>query len=164
MYVGKIAPGVDDPTIQALLEACGPVKSWNRLVVSVPLTLYRSLDSNPKHAAGPGHPRPNTCAAACALAHAPPGAQYRLVMTSWLMSVLTLQDSETQQPKGFGFVEYEDAEGVMRALQHLNNLALDGQELMLKPNTTTQVCLRQQRMHCLLPWLLIDMAWVCNNQ
>ena len=33
MYVGKIAPGVDDPTIQALLEACGPIKSWNRLVV-----------------------------------------------------------------------------------------------------------------------------------
>ena len=27
----------------------------------------------------------------------------------------------------------------MRALQHLNNLALDGQELMRKPNTTTQV-------------------------
>ena len=35
MYVGKIAPGVDDPTIQALLEACGPIKSWNRLVVGL---------------------------------------------------------------------------------------------------------------------------------
>ena len=67
---------------------------------------------------------------------------------------LALQDSETQQPKGFGFVEYEDAEGVMRALQHLNNLALDGQELMLKPNTTTQVWLRHRWLHCWLRhWL-----------
>lgn len=40
--------------------------------------------------------------------------------------------------KGFGFCEYEDADGALRALRLLHNLALDGQELLLKPNTATQ--------------------------
>lgn len=79
LYVGKIAPSIDDNVIKALLEACGPVKSWKRV-----------------------------------------------------------QDPDTQQPKGFGFCEYEEAEGVLKALQLLNNLSLDGQELLLKWNTATQ--------------------------
>ena len=58
-----------------------------------------------------------------------------------------MQDSETQQPKAFGFVEYEDAEGVIRALGLLNNLDLDGQNIILKPNTATQV---QLAHHCIL--------------
>ena len=33
-FVGKIAPSVEDAIIQALLEACGPVKSWKRMLVS----------------------------------------------------------------------------------------------------------------------------------
>lgn len=41
-------------------------------------------------------------------------------------------------PKGFGFCEYEDADGALRALRLLHNLAVDGQELLLKPNTATQ--------------------------
>lgn len=40
--------------------------------------------------------------------------------------------------KGFGFCEYEDADGALRALRLLHNLAVDGQELLLKPNTATQ--------------------------
>ena len=79
LYVGKIAPSCDDGMMRALLEACGPVRSWKRV-----------------------------------------------------------QDPETQAPKGFGFCEYEEAEGVEKALQLLNGLALDGQELLLKPNTATQ--------------------------
>ena len=47
-------------------------------------------------------------------------------------------DPETQAPKGFGFCEYEDAEGVLRAIRLLHNLSLDGQELLLKCNSTTQ--------------------------
>lgn len=31
MYVGKIAPTVDEATVQKLLEACGPVKEWKRM-------------------------------------------------------------------------------------------------------------------------------------
>lgn len=49
-----------------------------------------------------------------------------------------MQDPETSQPKGFGFCEFEEADGVMRALAHLNNLAVDGQELLLKCNAATQ--------------------------
>lgn len=79
LYVGKIAPTVDDDTIKSLMETCGPVKSWKRL-----------------------------------------------------------QDAETKQPKGFGFCEYEEAEGVLAAMRLLNNLKLDGQELLLKMNTPTQ--------------------------
>ena len=49
-----------------------------------------------------------------------------------------LQDAETKQPKGFGFCEYEEADGVLAAMRLLNNLKLDGQELLLKMNTPTQ--------------------------
>jgi RNA-binding protein 25 len=41
------------------------------------------------------------------------------------------------QSKGFGFCEYVDGEGALRSLRLLNNLKLDGQELLLKPNTAT---------------------------
>ena len=79
LYVGKIASTVSDETIQTLLEACGPVKSWK-----------------------------------------------------------PMQDPETNKSKGFGFCEFETAEGVLRALRLLHNLSLDGQELLLKCNTATQ--------------------------
>lgn len=39
---------------------------------------------------------------------------------------------------GFGFAEFTDAEGVLRAIRLLNGLKLDGQELLLKSNTATQ--------------------------
>lgn len=79
VYVGKIANTVDDTVMQALLEACGGVKSWKRQ-----------------------------------------------------------EDPETKQPKGFGFCEFEDAEGVLRALRLLSNLSIDGQELLVKSNSATQ--------------------------
>lgn len=47
------------------------------------------------------------------------------------------EDPDTKQLKGFGFCEFEDAEGVLRALRLLNNLKLDGQELLLKCNAAT---------------------------
>ncbi|XP_042053044.1 RNA-binding protein 25-like isoform X2 [Salvia splendens] len=40
--------------------------------------------------------------------------------------------------KGFGFCEFESAEGVLRALRLLNKLRVDGQELMLNVNQTTR--------------------------
>lgn len=84
LYVGKIAPRVSDDVIKALLEACGPVKSWKPML-----------------------------------------------------------DPDTQKPKGFGFCEYEDAEGAITALQLLNKLELDGQELLLKYNTATEKYIEQ---------------------
>ncbi|GBF89651.1 hypothetical protein Rsub_02369 [Raphidocelis subcapitata] len=41
-------------------------------------------------------------------------------------------------PKGFGFCEFEDAEGVLRSIRLLNGVKLDGQELLLKSNSATQ--------------------------
>lgn len=40
--------------------------------------------------------------------------------------------------KNFGFVEFEDAEGVLRAIRYLNGLKVDGQELLIKGNSATQ--------------------------
>ncbi|KAH9773338.1 splicing factor PWI domain-containing protein / RNA recognition motif (RRM)-containing protein [Citrus sinensis] len=41
-------------------------------------------------------------------------------------------------PKGFGFCEFESAEGVLRALRLLNKFNIDGQELMLKVDQATR--------------------------
>ena len=38
-----------------------------------------------------------------------------------------MEDPETKAQKPFGFCEYEEAEGVIRALNLLNNLAVGGQ-------------------------------------
>lgn len=41
------------------------------------------------------------------------------------------QDPTTGSPKGFGFCEFESAEGVLRALRLLNKYSLEGQELVV---------------------------------
>lgn len=41
------------------------------------------------------------------------------------------QDPTNGTPKGFGFWEFESAEGVLRALRLLTKLNVDGQELMV---------------------------------
>lgn len=41
-------------------------------------------------------------------------------------------------PKGFGFCEFESAEGVLRALRILNKFSLEGQELVLNVNLATR--------------------------
>ncbi|CAI9092898.1 OLC1v1028256C1 [Oldenlandia corymbosa var. corymbosa] len=84
VYVGKIAPSVENDFILALLQLCGPVKSWKR----------------------PQNPTDGTF-------------------------------------KGFGFCEFDSAEGVLRALRLLCKLNIDGQELMLKVNQATQEYLEQ---------------------
>lgn len=48
-----------------------------------------------------------------------------------------MQDSDGR-PKGFGFCEFEEADGVVRALRHLSALAIDGQELLVKCSAATQ--------------------------
>jgi RNA-binding protein 25 len=75
LWVGRIAPTVEGPFIQQLLEACGKLREWK------PVT-----------------------------------------------------EPESGKLKGFGFVTYEEPQGVLVALQVLNNLKLDGQELALKCN------------------------------
>ena len=59
-----------------------------------------------------------------------------------------VEDTETGKPKPFGFCEYEDAEGVLMALSNLNELALDGQELLLKPNSSTQSYIEEYKGSC----------------
>lgn len=48
------------------------------------------------------------------------------------------QDPTNGLLKGFGFCEFESAEGVLRALRLLSKLKLDGQELMLNVNQATR--------------------------
>ena len=42
------------------------------------------------------------------------------------------QDPTNGTPKGFGFCEFESAEGVLRALRLLSKLNIDGQELVVR--------------------------------
>ncbi|XVF84947.1 hypothetical protein PTKIN_Ptkin17bG0079900 [Pterospermum kingtungense] len=79
VYVGKIAPTVDNDFMLSLLNLCGPVKSWKRA-----------------------------------------------------------QDPSNGTPKGFGFCEFESAEGVLRALRLLSKFNIDGQELVLNVNQATR--------------------------
>ncbi|XWS22579.1 hypothetical protein CRYUN_Cryun29cG0048700 [Craigia yunnanensis] len=79
VYVGKIAPTVDNDFMLSLLHLCGPVKSWKRA-----------------------------------------------------------QDPTNGTPKGFGFCEFESAEGVLRALRLLSKFNIDGQELVLNVNQATR--------------------------
>ncbi|XP_030449274.1 RNA-binding motif protein 25 isoform X2 [Syzygium oleosum] len=79
VYVGKIAPSVENDYMLSLLQLCGPVKSWKRA-----------------------------------------------------------QDPSNGAPKGFGFCEFESAEGVLRALRLLSKLNIDGQELVLNVNQATR--------------------------
>ncbi|KAJ6814270.1 RNA-binding protein 25 isoform X1 [Iris pallida] len=79
VYVGKIAPSVDNDFLLSLLRLCGPVKSWKRA-----------------------------------------------------------QDPTDGTPKGFGFCEFEAAEGILRALRLLTKLSIDGQELVLNINQATR--------------------------
>ncbi|XP_059445549.1 LOW QUALITY PROTEIN: RNA-binding motif protein 25 [Corylus avellana] len=48
------------------------------------------------------------------------------------------QDPTNGTPKGFGFCEFESAEGVLRALRLLSKLNIDGQELVLNVNQATK--------------------------
>ncbi|KAM1170760.1 hypothetical protein ACFX13_021516 [Malus domestica] len=79
VYVGKIAPTVDNEFMKYLLQLCGPVKSWKRA-----------------------------------------------------------QDPTDGTPRGFGFCEFESAEGVLRALRLLTKLSIDGQDLVLNVNQATR--------------------------
>ncbi|CAK7326957.1 unnamed protein product [Dovyalis caffra] len=79
VYVGKIAPSVENDFMMSLLQFCGPVKSWKRP-----------------------------------------------------------QDPANGTPRGFGFCEFESAEGVLRALRLLTKFNIDGQELMLNVNQATK--------------------------
>ncbi|XP_068638198.1 RNA-binding motif protein 25-like isoform X2 [Aristolochia californica] len=79
VYVGKIAPTVENDFLLSLLQLCGPVKSWKRA-----------------------------------------------------------QDPSDGTPRGFGFCEFESAEGVLRALRSLSKLNVDGQELVLNVNQATR--------------------------
>ncbi|XVE85055.1 hypothetical protein DITRI_Ditri17bG0061700 [Diplodiscus trichospermus] len=79
VYVGQIAPTVDNDFMLSLLQLCGPVKSWKRP-----------------------------------------------------------QDPTNGTPKGFGFCEFESAEGVLRALRLLSKFNIDGQELLLNVNQATR--------------------------
>ncbi|XP_022886166.1 RNA-binding protein 25 isoform X1 [Olea europaea var. sylvestris] len=53
------------------------------------------------------------------------------------------QDPTDGTLKGYGFCEFESAEGVLRALRLLNKLSVDGQELMLNVNQATREYLKQ---------------------
>ncbi|CAD6245050.1 unnamed protein product [Miscanthus lutarioriparius] len=84
VYVGKIAPTVDNDFLLSLLRLCGPIKSWKRA-----------------------------------------------------------QDPSDGKPKGFGFCEFESAEGILCATRLLNKLSIDGQELVININDATKDYLKK---------------------
>merc|ERR1712093_643581 len=43
-------------------------------------------------------------------------------------------DPETKKPKGFGFVDFVNPDGVLRAIRVLSGLEIDGSSLILKVN------------------------------
>ena len=79
VYVGKIPPSVDDDLVRILLDACGDVRSWKRVM-----------------------------------------------------------DPENNTPKRFGFCEFVDAEGVLRAMRILDGFPVAGEELLLNVNQATK--------------------------
>lgn len=58
-----------------------------------------------------------------------------------LKSWKPMQDPETKKLKGFGFAEFEDAEGTMRCLRVLNGLEVEGSPLLVKVDEATQAFL-----------------------
>ncbi len=54
--------------------------------------------------------------------------------------------NEDGSPKGFGFCEYQSPEAVTRALRLLNNLKVDGQELLLKCTSATERYIQQHQV------------------
>ncbi|KAA8533138.1 hypothetical protein F0562_033329 [Nyssa sinensis] len=70
------------------------------------------------------------------------------VQNDFMLSILQLcgpvknwkraQDPSDGTPKGFGFCEFDSAEGVLRALRLLSKLNIDGQELVLNVNQATR--------------------------
>ncbi|KAF8046128.1 hypothetical protein N665_4007s0002 [Sinapis alba] len=53
-------------------------------------------------------------------------------------SCLRAEDPTTKKPKGFGFYEFESAEGSLRAIRLLTKLTIDGQELLVNVNQATK--------------------------
>ncbi|AQK52302.1 RNA-binding protein 25 isoform X2 [Zea mays] len=92
------------------------------------------------------------------LADKPPTAVYvgkiaPTVDNGFLLSLLQLcgpvkswkraEDPSNGKPKGFGFCEFESAEGILRATRLLNKLSLDGQELVININDATKEYLKK---------------------
>ncbi|KAL9310143.1 putative RNA recognition motif domain, PWI domain, RNA-binding domain superfamily [Arabidopsis thaliana] len=53
-------------------------------------------------------------------------------------SCLRAEDPTTKKPKGFGFYEFESAEGILRAIRLLTQRTIDGQELLVNVNQATK--------------------------
>ncbi|KAG7585173.1 PWI domain [Arabidopsis thaliana x Arabidopsis arenosa] len=53
-------------------------------------------------------------------------------------SCLRAEDPTTKKPKGFGFYEFESAEGILRAIRLLTKRTIDGQELLVNVNQATK--------------------------
>ena len=69
--------------------------------------------------------------------------------------------NEDGSPKGFGFCEYQSPDAVTRALRLLNNLKVDGQELLLKCTSATERYIQQ---HQVRPWYLKAGSSLCSRQ
>lgn len=97
-------------------------------------------------------------APAVTLADKPPTAVYvgkisPTVDNDFLLSLLRLcgpvkswkraQDPSNGKPKGFGFCEFESAEGILRATRLLSKLSIDGQELVININDATKEYLKK---------------------
>ncbi len=132
VYVGKIAASVEERVIQQLLEACGSIKSWK---------LMKDPDSNAHKGFGfcdfhdaEGVLRAVSAAGMVDGQHTSElGALLRHLHCVWLLLAACTVHQSVQHQHCFYWAQ----------VRLLNGMSLDGQELLIKPNSATDSYLEQ---------------------
>ncbi|CAI0462553.1 unnamed protein product [Linum tenue] len=108
VYVGKISPTVENDFMLSLLQVCDKVVFFDFMLL--------------------------VCVSFLSVTYGKQFMKSCGTVKSWKRA----QDPSDGTPRGFGFCEFENAEGVLRALRLLSKFNIDGQELVLNVNQATR--------------------------